>query len=510
MDNNSESNNKRIAKNTIMLYIRMLFTMGVSLYTSRVVLATLGVADYGIYNVVGGIVVVLSFLNVSMAGAVQRFLNVELGRNDNKALEDVFQTSRVIHIVIAGIILLLGETVGVWFLNTCMNIESSRMLAANYVFQSALFSFIFTVISVPYNAEIIAHERMTAFAYISVIEAISKLAIVYLLLIIPFDKLIVYSILTTCLSVSICCIYIKYCMNHFEECKSFKLSLNKDISKRIVGFSSWTVFGSLGTISHTQGISIIINMFFGVTVNAAQGIANQVTSIVNQFVYNFMTALNPQIVKTYAAGDYDTMHVLVMRGSRMGICLVSLFAVPLFFEVPLLLDIWLKEVPEYTTTFIRVILLTSLSLAYAIPLSTSRSATGDIKMYQIVLTSMAWMHLPLAWLFYYWGFAPQSSMYIYLIIVNVEQIYRIFNVCPAIKLPISTYVSNVLGRSVLMLVVSFVPSYILYYMLSDTIANGILVLIFSFFTVAISSCFIVLDSTERRFIIEIVKKKIRK
>lgn len=510
MDNNNESNNKRIAKNTVMLYIRMLFTMGVSLYTSRVVLATLGVNDYGIYNVVGGIVVVLSFLNVSMAGAVQRFLNIELGKNDYKALFDVFHTSRVIHIGISIFIFLLGESIGVWFLNTCMNIDSDRMLAANYVFQSALLSFIFTVISVPYNAEIIAHEKMSAFAYISVVEAVSKLAIVYLLLIFPFDKLIVYSILTTCLSISICFVYIKYCMNQFEECKIIKVSYNRNILKSILSFSSWTIFGSLGTISHTQGISIIINMFFGVTVNAAQGIANQVTSIVNQFVYNFMTALNPQIVKTYAAGDYETMHSLVMRGSRMGICLVSLFAVPLYFEVPLLLELWLEEVPEYTTKFIRVILLTSLSLAYAIPLATSRSATGNIKMYQIVLTSMAWMHLPLAWLFYYWGYAPQSAMYVYLIIVNIEQVYRVLNVCPAIKLSVMKFVSNVLGRSAIMLFVSFTSSYLLYKSLPQNLINGFIIMAYSFIMVAFTSFYIVFTSSERKFILNMVIKKINK
>lgn len=507
-EQNNIGNNKRIAKNTILLYFRMVFLMLISLYTSRIVLATLGVENYGIYNVVGGIVAVLSFLNTSMAGATQRFLNVELGHNNIKKLKKVFETSVFIHFIIAGIVICLGETVGVWFINTQMNIADNRIEAANYVFQCSLLSFSFTIMSVPYNASIIAHEKMSTFAYVSVVEALLKLLIVYMLLIIPFDKLKTYAIMSALVSVIIMLVYRLYCRHQFDECKQIKIKPDSEYLHSMLGFSGWTIFGALGTISHTQGIAIIINLFFGVAVNAAQGIANQVTGIVTQFVNNFMTALNPQIVKSYAADEIYTMHELVKRGSRMGISLVALFVIPLYLEVPFLLDIWLTEVPEYTVTFIRVILLTSLSSSYAFPLATARAATGNIKTYQIVLTTMAWMHLPFAWVGFHMGYPPQSAMYIYLAIINLEQIYRILNVCPAIGLPIGDFIHEVLGRCGLMFLVAFASSYIVYYILPKDSISCLAVLIVSFIIVSSSVFFIALKKQERISLINIVKSRL--
>lgn len=482
--------------------------MAISLYTSRVIISTLGVDDYGIYNVVGGIVVVLSFLNVSMASATQRFLNVELGKRDDKGLKKVFDTSQCIHFIIAGLILFLGETLGLWFLNSHMNIAESRMVAANWVYQCSLVSFIITVISVPYNATIIAHEKMSAFAYISIVEASLKLLIVYLLLVFPFDKLIVYAILMAMVACGIRIIYGIYCNRHFEECRRFSIIPDKGYLRSMLGFSGWTVFGALGTISHTQGIGIIINLFFGVAVNAAQGIANQVISIVNQFVNNFMTALNPQIVKSYASKDFIGMHSLVKKGSRMGISLVAFFVIPLYLEVPFLLNVWLTEVPEYTVSFIRIILLTSLSSAYAYPLATARAATGNIRTYQIVLTTMAWMHLPLAWLFFMLGFEPQSAMYIYLAVINIEQVYRILNVCPAIGLSIVDYITEVFGRCGIMLIIAFAISYVLYSSLQRDMLSDIIVLLSSFLIVGASIVFIALKKNERLSILNILKMKL--
>lgn len=507
-EQNNIGNNKRIAKNTIMLYVRMLLMIVISLYTSRVVLAALGVDDYGIKNVVGGIVTILSFLNTSMAGATQRFLNVELGQNNIENLKKVFATSVFIHLIIAGIVVGLGETLGVWFINTQMNIADNRVEAANYVFQCSLLSFSFTIMSVPYNASIIAHEKMSTFAYISVVEALLKLLIVYLLLIIPFDKLKTYAIMSALVSVIIMLIYRLYCKYQFDECKQIKVKPDREYLRSMLGFSGWTIFGALGTVSHTQGIGVIINLFFSVTVNAAQGIANQLTGIVNQFVNNFMTALNPQIVKSYAAEDFDTMHTLVKRGSRMGISLVALLVIPLYLEVPILLDIWLTEVPEYTIIFVRVILLTSLSSSYAFPLATARAATGNIRIYQIVLTTMAWMHLPLAWCGFKLGYAPQSAMYIYLIIMNVEQIYRILNVCPAIGLSIRDFISEVLGRCGLMIVIAFGLSYIVYSIFPKDMFGGLTVLIVSFIIVSLSVFFIALKKQERISLINIVKSRL--
>ena len=504
----SAYDNKRIFKNTILLYMRMLFMMAISLYTSRVVIYTLGVENYGIYNVVGGIVVVLSFLNVSMAGATQRYLNIELGKQDDEGLKKVFNTSQYIHFAIAGAVLLLGETLGLWFLNVHMNINASRLVAANWVYQCSLVSFIVTVMSVPYNATIIAHEKMSAFAYISIIEATLKLLVVFLLLIFPFDKLIVYAILMATVACTVRIVYGIYCGRHFNECKHFSLTPDKGYLHSMLGFSGWTIFGTLGTISHTHGIGIIINLFFGVAVNAAQGLANQIIGIVNHFVKNFMTALNPQIVKSYASKDLYGMRLLVKRGSRMGISLVAFFVIPLYLEVPFLLDIWLTEVPKYTVTFIRIILLTSLCSSYAYPLATARAATGKIRNYQIVLTTMAWLHLPIAWLFFSLGYEPQSAMYIYLFLINIEQVYRILNVCPAIGLSIVEYIREVFGRCGLMLVVAFAFSYILYSNLHGSIVSNITVLFASFLIVGCSIIFIALKKNERISILSMLKMKL--
>ena len=291
-------NNKRIAKNTLLLYFRMILIMGVSLYTSRIVLNTLGVEDYGIYNVVGGIVIVLSFLNGAMAGATQRYLNIELGRKDYEKLKKVFTTSLLIHFGVALVIVLLAETIGVWFLSTQMNITPDRMYAAHWVYQFSIAAFIVSVISVPYNATIIAHEKMSAFAYISILEAVLKLVIVYVLIFSPFDKLILYAFLIFIVGVIIRIVYGIYCKRNFQECRIESWQVDKPLLKSMLSFSSWTILGNLSYIFHTQGIAIVMNMFFGVTVNAAQGIATQVSAVVKGVVTNFLQALNPQVVKT--------------------------------------------------------------------------------------------------------------------------------------------------------------------------------------------------------------------
>lgn len=495
-------------KNTILLYGRMVFMMAISLYTSRVVLSVLGVEDFGIYNVVGGIVVVLSFLNTSMAGATQRFLNVELGKQDLLSLKKVFVTSVVIHISIALVVLLLAETVGVWFLNTHMTIPLNRISAANLVFQFSVASFLLTIIAVPFNAAIIAHEEMTVFAYISIIEAILKLFIVYLLVVIPIDKLVMYALLMVLVSASISLSYCLFCKKKFNECKGFSIRYDKHYMSKMLGFSGWTVVGALGSISHTQGVAIVMNMFFGVTVNAALGIANQVTNAVNQFVTNFMTALNPQIVKTYAANELENMHLLMKRGSRMGISLVAFFAVPLIIETPVILNLWLKNVPEYTVVFIRIILIASVCNAYAQPLSTAKAATGNIKQYQIILTTLGLLHLPLAWISFVMGGSPFWAMYIYLVLVNIIQGCRIFMVCRSVKLSIVEFVKDVCARCLLMVFVSLLIPILFHFVLPDSLSNSLIVICVAFMSTGLSIVLIALTKEERLGLKKIVENRI--
>ena len=349
--------------------------MIVSLYTSRVVLSTLGVEDYGLYNVVGGIVVVLSFLNSAIAGATQRYLNFEMGRGGSVALKRVFSTSLLIHFIVSGVILLMAETLGLWFLNNHMVIAEDRIMAANWVYQFSIASFILTVLSVPYNATIVAHEKMSAFAYISIIEVVLKLFIVYLIQVLLFDKLIMYGFLIMLISVTIRIIYGTYCKRKFIEATFSKQNIDKSLLKNMLSFSSWTIFGNLGYILHTQGIAIVINMFFGAAVNAAQGISNQVNSAVSGFVSNFQMALNPQIVKNYAAGNLEDMHKLMYRGCRFSFFLISIFAIPLIIEAPAILNFWLEEIPEYTIIFVRLILLISVCNSYSSIMATAQGAT---------------------------------------------------------------------------------------------------------------------------------------
>lgn len=483
--------------------------LAISLYTSRVVLATLGINDFGLYNVVGGIVSILAFLNISMSGATQRFLNIELGKKDNIQLELVFSTARFIHLCIAFIIFLIAETLGVWFLNEKMNIADDRIIAANWVYQFSIISFMQSIISVPYNASIIAHEKMSAFAYITIIEAVLKLSIVLLLSIVSLDKLIVYAGLIALVSIIIQFIYRTYCRTHFEETKSLCLKYNKQIIHEMLGFSGWTAVGSLASISHTQGIAIVINLFFSVSVNAALGITNQVINVVNQFVSNFMTALNPQIVKTYAAHEFKEMHNLIIRGSKLGICLVSFFAIPILIETPMILNLWLKDVPDYTVTFIRIVLITSICNSYASPLAAAKGATGDIKNYQIVLTSIGLMHIPIAWICFECGGSPYWAMLVYLVLVNIMQIVRIYMVGKSINMSIKEFYVKVLMKCALMILLASIISITAHSLLPKTLVCIFITITLTFISVAITSFYIVLSITERKMIKDYILSKIK-
>lgn len=344
-------NNKRIAKNTLLLYVRMFFMMAISLFTSRVILQTLGVTDYGINNVVGGLVAMFSLFSNTLTGAISRFITYELGKGQFDRLKTVFSTSVNIQLIMAVVIVVVAEIVGVWFLNHKMNIPADRMYAANWVLHCSILAFAVQLISIPYNASIIAHEKMSVFAYISIVEAVLKLAFVYLLYVSPFDKLISCTVLFLCLAIIIRIIYGNYCSRHFEECK-YELRLDKQLFKEMASFAGWNFFGSTAYILNTQGVNMLINIFFGVLLNAARGVAVQVESAINQFVNNFMTALNPQITKSYAAGETESMITLVCRGSKFSFFIMLLIIIPFEFEAEFILKLWLGIVPEESTIFL--------------------------------------------------------------------------------------------------------------------------------------------------------------
>lgn len=357
----NNDNNKRIAKNTMLLYVRMLFTMAVTLYTSRILLNELGVEDFGIYNVVGGIVTMFSLLSGSLSASISRFITFELGQENVAKLKTIFSTSVNIQIILSLIIIFIAEIIGVWFLNAKMNIPAERMEAANWVLQCSILTFAVNLISVPYNASIIAHEKMSAFAYISILEVTLKLLVCYCLYISLFDKLISYAVLLLTISIIIRFVYGVYCKRHFDECR-YHLILDKELFKRMANFAGWNFFGNGAYLLNTQGINILMNLFFGTTVNAARGIATQVESAVQAFVGNFTTALNPQITKNYAKGNKEYLFELICRGAKYSYFLMFFFVVPIVVETPYILKLWLKIVPDYAVVFTRLTLASSLLL----------------------------------------------------------------------------------------------------------------------------------------------------
>lgn len=372
---NTTENNKRIAKNTLLLYFRMLFLMAVSLYTSRIVLNALGVEDFGIYNVVGGVVTMFSVLSGSLSAAISRFITYEIGKGNQDKLNKIFSSAVTIQLGLAGIIILLAETIGIWFLNIKMNIPELRMEAANWVFQFSILTFAINLISVPYNACIIAHEKMSAFAYISILEAIGKLAIAYLIVVSPMDKLIFYAILMCIVALIVRFTYGNYCKRHFSEC-TYHFIWDKQLLKQMFGFAGWNFIGAASAVLRDQGGNVVINLFCGPTVNAARGIAFQVNTAVNQFVTNFMTALNPQITKSYAAGNKEYMMTLIFQGARLSFYMLLLLSLPILINTHYILGLWLKLVPDHAVLFVQLVLIFAMSESISQPLITAMLATG--------------------------------------------------------------------------------------------------------------------------------------
>ena len=504
----SNSDSKRVFKNTIVLYIRMFIMLGLGLYTSRVVLNVLGVQDYGIYNVVGGIVVVLSFLNSAMLGASQRFMNVALGQRDQEKLNTIFNNALLLHIIIGLIIFLFSETLGLWFVNTYLDIPAERLAAANWVYQFSVFSFVISVVRSPYSACVVAHEKMTAYAWITLIDVILKLVIVVLLPFVKVDKLVLYSFLLFAGSIVTTCVYVFYCKKHFEESNVKALRVNKEVLRSMTSFSGWTVMGNLSFIGHTQGIAIVINMFFGVTINAAQGIANQVNSYVKDFVSNFTMALNPQIVKTYAAGEFDEMHKLIFRGCKIAIMMIGILILPLILETPIILEVWLKVVPDQTVNFVRVILLITLVDSYSRPLITAQNATGNIKNYQIVMTCLGLTHIPVTWLFFSLGFGPIFAQYIYLAITIVMQAVRTIWVSRSVNFSLVGFFRDVIFRCLFACSVASVIPIILHNFLPQGVVTSIIICTLCIVFMAISSLYIGFNKQERVAIVGLIKKKI--
>lgn len=488
----------------MLLYVRMLLLMIVNLYTSRIVLNALGVEDFGIYNVVGGMVAMFSILSGSLSSAISRFITYELGKGNQENLKKIFSSAVSIQLAIAGIIILLAETIGIWFLNTKMNIPEIRMEAANWVFQFSIITFTINLISVPYNASIIAHEQMSAFAYISILEALGKLAIAYLIIISPIDKLIFYAILMCLVALIVQFTYGNYCKRHFSEC-TYNFIWDKELLKQMFSFAGWNFIGSASGLLRDQGGNIIINLFFGPAVNAARGIAFQINTATQSFATNFMTALNPQITKLYAAGNQEYLMTLVFQGARLSFYMLLLLSMPIFINTHYILQLWLGIVPEHTVIFVQLILIFTLSESISKPLITLQLATGKIRNYQVVVGGLQMMNLPISYFLLKFGGIPELVFIIAIIISQCCLAARLYMLKRMVKLSVKDFLNKVYINVLIITCLSFIIPLILSNVLNETFFTFLLLSLCSIISVLTCIYYIGLSQKERNVIIRKIK-----
>lgn len=501
-------NNKRIAKNTLMLYIRMFLVMGVSLYTSRIVLNALGVGDYGIYNVVGGVVAMLAFLNGVMSVASSRFLTFELGRGDFVRLKRVFCASLTLHISIALIVFVLAETVGLWFVMNRLVIPADRLDAAMWVYQFSVFTCMVNLTQVPYNAAIVAHERMATYAYFSILEVILKLAIALILMFVLTDKLRLYAILVFVVTLIIASVYRMYCRRSFAECR-YRLFWDGVLYKTLLSFSAWDLIGSSSVIVQGQGLNILLNLFFGPAVNAARAVSVQVQSAMMLFGNSFLTAVRPQIIKLYATDNIDRMMSLVFNSSKYGYFLIYLVVAPLFLETPTVLRLWLKDVPEYSVVFCRYMLVISLLNVMRTPFVSVLHATGKIKIGNIITGTILMMTFPLAWLFLHLGYSPVSVFTVTLVITLLSQVADLFVIRHYVYFSVKSYYRRVLLRCFAVSVIPLILSGLLKYMCEPDFIRLCMTVGLSCTLTCISVFYIGLNDCEKKIVKSKIHQKIK-
>ncbi|MBV3431134.1 lipopolysaccharide biosynthesis protein [Prevotella copri] len=509
MSSQTTDNNKRIAKNTLLLYFRMLLMMFVTLFTSREVLDKLGVSDYGIYNVVGGVVAMLGFLNSSMSNAVQRYLSFEIGKNNEAGVNRIFNVSLFAHAGIAVFVFIVMEIVGVWYLNTHMNIPAERMDAANWVLQCSIFTTLFTIVQVPYNAIIISKEQMGIYAYISILEVVLKLLVVYMLAIGNFDKLKLYSVLIMVVTIGIVMIYRCYCTRKYKEAK-FKFVKDWNLLKQIVGFASWNMLGELAWVFTGQGVNIILNSFFGPVVNAARGLAEQVNGAVNRFVANFQTAVNPQLIKNYASDQLGEMKTLLFRSTRFSYYLLLALSLPIILKMDFILHLWLKEVPDYTTGFCQLVLVSSLVSTLSNFLAQVARAYGKIRNYQIIVSIFLFLNFPLSYIVLKFGCSPLSTMFVNIGVNAMLLFVRLRLTNRMIQMTYGSFIRNVLFPVIIVTSVALVIPLTIYFMLDNSIISFIIVCLVSFVSVGVSTYALGMNANERQYILAAISKIITK
>lgn len=445
MTENHKVDNRRIAKNTVFLYLRMFLLMGIGLYTSRINLLSLGVDNFGVYNVVAGFIVLFGAVTGSMGNSISRFLQVELGKGNKEKLQLVFSTAINVQLAMGVLVAIVGELVGLWFLYYKMQIPAESFYAAKWILHFSIFQFILGLLMIPFTVSIISHERMGAFAYLSILEAVLKLMVAFSVFYTPFDKLITFGALILCNQLIINLVYVIYCRRHFIECR-YRFRIEKGLIREMTGFAGWNLITQSAYLLNIQGINMLMNIFFGVVVNAARGVANQVNNAVRQFINNFMMAYLPQITKSYAAGDKNYSFSLVCRGARYSYFLMFFLSLPIIIEADMILDFWLKEPPEYSIIFVRWQLAASLTTVFGNTLFNLIMADGRIRMYQSVMAVVGFTPFVFSWVAFSIGLPVVSSYIVYFIIYFLLIFIRFYLVHKVTGLPTKDYIGGVLGR----------------------------------------------------------------
>lgn len=500
------TDNQRIAKNTLILGLRMLFTMGVSLYTSRVILDVLGVDDYGLYSVIGGIVVLLTIVSNSMRSATQRFITFELGQGSAKQVSDAFSMCMIAHFIIGIIVIVLGESVGLWYVQTRLNIPEGREAAAMYVYQFSLLTTIVSLIRSPYEASVIAHEKMSFFAYMSIVEVCLKLAIVYILTISQWDKLVFYAILVLLTSLVIFFFYRLFCRKLFDTC-NFRFIIKKDYFYKLFSFLGWNLLGASATLGTTQAGNLIINHFLGVAINAAYGVANHVQGAINAFVSNFQVAFTPQIVKLYAQNRLPEFYKLSNGSALLSYYILFLISFPLLVNIDYVLGVWLVDVPMYAGTFCSLLIIYSLIDAIQAPFWIGINASGDIKVYEIWLSALLILNIPFSYFALRWGWEPYWVVVIRVLLNFITAICRCVHVKIQLDFPIKEYLLNVVLRVLLVTAASiFVWFLIPHEHLYSTFGGFIIVYIVSVTVIGVFIFLFGLGKSERNLLLSFISR----
>ena len=491
----------RVIKNTGYLYMKMAITMFVSLYTTRLILNSLGASDFGIYNIVGGVISMLGFLNAAMASSTQRFMNYAEGEGNNDKKIVIFNISIVLHVLVAAIVGVMLLISGVLFFNGILNIPDARIFAAKIVYASLIISTMVTILTVPYDAVLNSHENMKYYSIVGVFESLLKLVVAFACVYTSEDKLIVYGLLMATIPFVSLFIMAIYCHKRYSECcYRIRKNWDKEIAKDMTGFAGWSMFGNLSAVLFGQGLNMLLNVFFGPVVNAARGIAVQVQNAIQQFVGNFQMALNPQITKTYAKGELSEMHKLMFRSARFSFFLLFFLSLPVLFETDFILTVWLKTVPDNTIVFLRIMICTSLIYTLSNPLIVANQATGDVKRYQAVCGTILLMILPVSYVCLRLRFPAYSVFIVHFLMESLTQMVRMFLLRPLIGIRIRDYFRYIYLPVLLVIAISVILPTIVYFNMDDTVVRFLVVGIVCVLSVSVAAYTLGLSRNEQLFV----------